>query len=334
MNWKKGFSASFSMNFVDPVTWRDLKTTDFTAGTISRSTDDLMQSADFDMTESPGEKWVRVYVTTLQAGGGAHAALFTGLTSAPQEVMDGIRKHYSVECYSTLKPAADVLLPRGYFAAEGVDGARLAAELLRVGPAPVTYKINGPRLKEAIVAEDDETNFSMARRLIDAIGWMIRIGGDGSISIEPYPAAVSAKYDAFEDDAVEPQVTNTYDWYSCPNCFRAISGDLVEEVKDMDPNNSLSIPSRGREIWQQETSVTLGDGENLYDYARRRLAELQSPGRTINYTRRYNPDILPGDLVRLHYPKNGITGVYRSRSQTITIGHGCRTEEEATYERA
>jgi hypothetical protein len=334
MNWKKGFSASFSMNFVDPVTWRDLKTTDFTTGTISRSTDDLMQSADFDMTESPGEKWVRVYVTTLQAGGGAHVALFTGLTSAPQEVMDGIRKHYSVECYSTLKPAADVLLPRGYFAAEGVDGARLAAELLRVGPAPVTYKINGPKLKEAIVAEDDETNFSMARRLIDAIGWMIRIGGDGSISIEPYPEAVSAKYDAFEDDAVEPQVTNTYDWYSCPNCFRAISGDLVEEVKDMNPNNSLSIPSRGREIWQQETSVTLGDGENLYDYARRRLAELQSPGRTINYTRRYNPDILPGDLVRLHYPKNGITGVYRSRSQTITIGHGCRTEEEATYERA
>lgn len=334
MNWKKGFSASFSMNYVDPVTWRDLKTADFTAGTISRSSDDLMQSADFDMTDNPGEKWVRVYITTMQAGGGAHVALFTGLTSAPQEVMDGIRKHYSVECYSTLKPAADVLLPRGYFAAEGVDGAKLAAELLRVGPAPVTYKINGPKLKEAIVAEDDETNFSMARRLVDAIGWMIRISGDGSISIEPYPAAVSAKYDAFEDDALEPQVTNTYDWYSCPNCFRAISGDLVEEVKDMDPDSSLSVPSRGREIWQQETSVTLGDGENLYDYARRRLTELQSPGRTINYSRRYNPDILPGDLVRLHYPKNGIAGVYRSRSQTITVGHGCRTEEEATYERA
>lgn len=332
MNWKRGFSASYTMNFVDPVTWRDLKTTDFTDGTISRSIDDLMQSADFEMTENPGESWVRVYLTTLQAGGGAHVALFTGLTSAPQEVMDGMRKHYSVECYSTLKPAADVLLPRGYYAAEGVDGAKLAAELLRVGPAPVTYKASGPKLKEAIVAEDDETNYSMARRLVDAIGWLIRIEGDGSISIGPYPSGIIAKYDAFEDDAVEPEVTNTYDWYSCPNCFRAVSGDQVEEVKDTDPDSSLSIVNRGREIWQQETSVTLGDGENLYEYARRRLAELQSPGQTISYSRRYNPDIMPGDLVRLHYPKNGIIGVYRARSQTITIGHGCRTEEEGTYE--
>ena len=66
--------------------------------------------------------------------------------------------------------------------------------------------------------------------------------------------------------------------------------------------------------------------DNLY--AKRRLKEEQMPSRTISYDRRYVPDIFPGDLIRLNYPEEKISGTFEIRSQNITLGFAGKTSEE------
>lgn len=329
MIWENGYSTDYILMTVDPESWADRSTLRLTGGTIDRQIDGLLESAELVMTESPGEQWVRVYLHADQSGDSARIPLFTGLTSAPDREMDGTRDNYRVDCYSTLKPAADIMLPRGWYASAGVNGAQVARDLLACGPAPVSTDDHSPYLRAGIVAEDDETRLSMARKIVDAIGWQIRISGNGAIRIQPTPADPAATFGALSGDIVEPKVTDSRDWYSCPNVFRAISDDLTAVAKDEDPDSPLSTVSRSREIWAQETDVKLSAGETLSEYAVRRLKELQSPARKLSYTRRFLPNVYVGDTVIIQYPSVGIDGQFQITEQSIDLGYACRTSEEA-----
>jgi hypothetical protein len=331
MDYSKGFTASYDLTIVDPVSWRDLSHHRLTGGTIERNTDLLMESADLDLTELPGdgEVWIRVWLTARQEySGEVRIPLFTGLTTVPQRKLTGKRESYPVSCYSVLKPAADCLLPRGWYAPKNGNGAKIIEDLLSVGSAPVSSTENSPVLSSAIVSEDGETNLSMASKVLTAIGWRLRISGNGEINIQPESTEVAATFDAASFDILEPSVTDTCDWYSCPNVFRAVSGSDYAVARDEDTENRYSIPSRGREVWMEETDCTLKDGETLLSYAKRRLKEEQSPSRTISYDRRYVPDICPGDRVRLHYPEEKIDGIFEVQSQSITLGFAAKTSEE------
>ena len=48
MDWSKGFSATYYMSIVDPVTWRDVDRIEIKGGEISRSESELVESADVD----------------------------------------------------------------------------------------------------------------------------------------------------------------------------------------------------------------------------------------------------------------------------------------------
>ena len=338
MNWTRGFSALYELKKVDPVTWMDMGSFELTGGSISRTDDNLQESAVIQMTTDPGECWLRVYLNAKQEGSGARIALFTGLASTPQRDLDGVRENYQATCYSVLKPADDVLAPCGYYVPAGVDGAKIAAQLLGVGPAPVTCADNSPKLLEPIVAEELDTNLTIARQIVDSIGWRIRIRGDGSISIEPAAENVSLKLDPQDNDSVELKITDTQDWYAVPNCYRVSTGSLYAVARDDDPESPLSTVSRKAarggtgEIWTSESSVSLSDGESLAEYAIRKLKEAQAPARKIVYTRRFFPDVLVGDLVSLHYPGIKIDGKFRVSRQTVTLGYGAKTQEEAVEE--
>ena len=334
MNWNNGFSALYELKTVDPVSWMDSGSLDLTGGSVTKSDSALIESAHLNITEQIRECWVRVYLKARQTGTGARVPLFTGLAVTPERNMDGRRKSYATECYSVLKPAADTLTPRGYYVPAGVIGAQLAAKLLSVGPAPVICDDNSPSLLESIVTEDSDTNLTVASRVLDAIGWRMRINGDGSIRICPAAEDPIAKYDAFDADAIEPQITDADDWYDCPNCIRVVSGDKYAEVRDDDPESILSTVSRKAsrggtgEIWTQESASSIGSNESLAEYAMRKLKEAQAHAREIKYSRRYNPDLTIGDIVTLHYPGQGIDGDFRITSQTITLGYAARTEEK------
>lgn len=331
MNWKNGFSGRYYMELVDTATWRDIQRIEITGGTISRSGGDLMEAADIDVTELPegSDRWVRIYLDARQEDEGDRVAIFTGLLTAPSADWNGKRKSHRTECYSVLKPADDVLLQRGWYAPAGTNGAALAAELLSIGAAPVVYDDYAPTISETIVAEDGETNLSMARKIIDSIGWRIRISGNGEIRVCAKASEAAATFDALENDFVELQLSDRIDWFSCPNVFRAVSGDLTAVARDDDPDSPFSTVSRGREIWAEETNCTLNLNEGITEYALRRLKEEQSPARTADYARRFHPELTVGDIVKLHYPAQNIDSDFRIVSQNIELKYGARTSEEA-----
>lgn len=330
MIWANGYSATCYMTVVDPATWRDSERIELTGGSVKRSAAELIEAADLSCVnyDQSKERWIRVWMDTRQQGSADHVALFTGLATSPDRDINGRYVTNTVQCYSVLKPAQDILLPLGWYAPAGANGAGLAFSLLSFGPAPVVIEGVSPNLTEHIIAEENETNLSMARAILAAINWHIRIDGNGTIRIRPAETEQAASFDHEENDMVETKLKVSYDWFSCPNVFRAISDDMTAVARDDDPDSRLSTVTRGREIWAQETNCKLGDNEGIAAYAGRRLEELQQASRKISYDRRFHPAVTIGDRVRIHYPGQNISGIFEITSQTIDIAKTARTSEE------
>lgn len=330
MNWNKGFSAKYYATFVDTTTWRDTDKFDITGGSIKRSDSGLMQSADIECVNysEERERWVRVYMDSRQDGESSHEPIFTGLAINPQRDIDGNLVNNSLECYSVLKAADDVLLPIGYYVLAGTDGGRIIKELLKATPAPVEVDENAPLLAQSIIAEDGETHLSMAQKVLNAINWRIRILGDGTIRVCKPASELSATFDPLNNDCIKPQIKAANDWYSCPNVFRAVTGDTSAVARDDSEDSPLSTVNRGREVWAQELNCTLNSGETLAEYALRRLKEKQQHYIETSYERRFHPDVHPTDAIALHYPAQKIDGIFYVSSQTISLSYGAETNEE------
>lgn len=328
VDFSKGYSASYYAERVDPATWRDVEVIQLTGGTVKREPTGKRQSADLKCVNYHihVEQWVRVYLDIRQDGASAHEPVFTGIATSPDDDFNGALASNTLTCYSVLKPAEDVLLTRGWFAPAQASGAELVRRLLSVSPAPIIVDDDSPVLAESIVAEDGETNLSMADRILDAIGWRLRIYGDGTVRIMPKAQDPAIRFDPVSYDVIETKIKVTADWYSCPNVFMAVAGDVTGIARDDDPNSPLSVISRGREVWIRE-DCTLSASESVAEYAQRRLKELQQVRQKASYARRYVPDVMPGDLVGMNYPEQGLTGNYGVQSQSITLGYGARTAE-------
>ena len=330
MDWSKGFSASYYMAIVDKRTWNDASRREITGGSISRSGTGLRQSADIDCPGyEPGtEQWIRVWLDVRQNGAADHVAMFTGLACSPSVRRDGNIKEIPLECYSVLKPADDVMLQRGWYVPAETNGAQMAAQMLReVIPAPVTVEGDSPSLQQAIIAEDGETVLSMVDAILDAIGWQMRIDGMGRVTIREVsdePVATFGK----EYDIIETEIEIEQDWFDCPNVFRAVSDDMTAIARDDSEDSPLSTVTRGREIWMEETNCDMNDAESIEEYSIRRLKEEQQKSVRISYNRRFHPDVMTGDIIRLNYPAQELQGNYRVSDQTIELEYGARTEEE------
>lgn len=331
MNWNKGFTARYYASFIDSVTWRDIERFEITGGTIKRSDSGLICSADIDCVnyKQTTERWIRIWLDTRQTGSAEHVPLFTGLATAPERDINGKLITNSLACYSVLKAAQDVDLPLGYWVSAGISGAQQVKQLLsEVIPAPVTIIGDSPALSQYIIAEDNENHLSMAEKILAAINWRLRLKGDGEIEICAPATSVSARFDPISNDCLEPQLKPVNDWFSCPNVFRAIKGDLSAVARDDSVSSPLSTMNRGREVWTEERDCNLNANESLGQYARRRLQEEQRSYLSVDYNRRFHPDVLVSDLVELNYPAQGISGTFYVTSQSITIGYGARTAEE------
>ena len=333
MDWSKGFSALYTAHIIDPETWTDGEELRFTDGNIERADNsDLRESAPVTVSEmvGDGEEWIRIYLQATQTGDAVRVPLFTGLTSAPEKKITGNRSEWQMDCFSVLKPPADVLLPRGYYAPAG-SSAELAKRLLDITTAPVTTDNGSPTLKEPIVAADGETRLTMAKKILTAIGWRIAIDGTGAVRLCPYENEPVVTFSPMTDDSIEPEVTDTRNWFDCPNVYRAVSETSGTAVaRDDDPDSPLSTVARGREIWKEENNVTVPAGETMAAYAVRKLKEEQAVVRKLSYNRRFYSDIGVGDVVELNYPGQGLDGRFRITSQSIDLGYGARTKEEVT----
>lgn len=330
MDWSKGFSAAYIMQTVDPATWRDTGVIQITGGTIKRELTGKRESADVDCKgiEIGVERWVRIYLETQQDGASARTALFTGLATSPADEYEGNARSNTLSCYSVLKPCEDVALPLGWYAPQNANGAEVIRQLLSVTPAPVFVEPDAPTLSDHIIAESNENHLTMIDKILTAIDWRIQIDGDGTIHVEPKPLEAVASFDPLENDMVETKVKVSADLYSCPNVYRATSGDVTGIARDEDPDSPLSIQNRGREVWKSESGVNLASNESIAQYARRMLKQAQQVKRAASYTRRYMPNVRPSDLIRMGYPAQGLTGVYVVQSQTVALEYGAATDEQ------
>ena len=336
IDWSKGYSSSYYISVLDPVTWRDIDRIELISGSVSRGIDGLRESASLECSniESGVERWVRVWRNVEQNGSRSHDAIFTGLATTPKENINGLIKTCNYECYSVLKPAEDVILPRGWYVLPGTNGVDTIRLLLgSTTPAPLSFADPSPSLTDYIIAEDGETCLSMTDKVLSSMNWRMRISGNGSIYLGPTDYDPVATFDPYELDILQPSISISADWFSAPNVFCAISGEISAEARDEDPDSPLSIPNRNREVWMVESSVDLYSNETLDEYAQRRLSEEQMIEKTVEYTRRYIPDIIPGDLIGLHYPGQGLDGTFMVWSQSIDLSHEAPTDEEViSYE--
>jgi len=330
MDWSKGFSAAYVMQEVDPATWRDTGVIQITGGTIKRELTGKRESADVDCKgiEIGVERWVRIYLETQQDGASARTALFTGLATSPADEYEGNARSNTLSCYSVLKPCEDVALPLGWYAPQNANGAEVIRQLLSVTPAPVFVESDAPRLNDHIIAESNENHLTMIDKILTAIDWRIQIDGDGTIHVEPKPLEAVASFDPLENDMIETKIKVSGDLYSCPNVYRATSGDVTGIARDEDPDSPLSIQNRGREVWKSESGVNLASNESIAQYARRMLKQAQQVKGAASYTRRYMPNVRPSDLIRMAYPAQGLTGVYVVQSQTVALEYGAATDEQ------
>lgn len=331
MDWNQGYMSIIYGCYVDPVSWHDLNRFEIISGSIDKTNEALRESASIALSDykQESERWIRIYLDTRQNEGGAHVPLFTGLAVTPDKDINGNVMSFNLDCYSVLKPAEDVLLQRGWYAPVETSAGAILNQLLS-GFAPVIVADNSPKLIQPIIAEDGETNLSMTDKILDAINWRIRIEGDGTIHVEPKPIDSIATFDSVRRDIVEPEINYSWDWFNCPNCFRAVSGDLIGIAKDESLENPLSIINRGREIWAEENNCNLSNNESISQFAYRRLKELQTSGITVSYSRRFDPDITVGDMVNLHYPAQDLTGEFIITSQSIDLESGAKVSEEVT----
>lgn len=335
MDWRKGSSSRYYITIVDKDTWRDIKRFEITGGSIKRSASDLRHSADIDVVnyDMGGEQLIRVWLDSKQNMESSHTPLFTGYATTPGRDINGRLVTNTLQCYSVLKAADDIRLPRGWYAPASVSAVWQITELLKVTKAPVKILGNTSdpakiQLKKAIVAEQNETNLSMVEMLLASINWRMTLTGLGEIVLDNFPTDTNIVFDSREHDILEPSLSDDYDWFNCPNVFRAIMDDDYAVARDEDPKSPVSIQNRGREVWAEETSCNLNENETLAEYAKRRLKELQQVGRVVAYDRRFRPDLTVTDLVRLNYPAQKITGIFVVTSQGIDLGFGAKTSEE------
>lgn len=331
MRWNKGFSSVYYATFIDPITWMDIERFEITGGSVKRTDSGLMCSADINCIRysQNTERYIRIWLDTSQFGLSGHNAIFTGLATAPEREINGGLEENSLACYSVLKPAQDVLLPLGYYAPMGINGGQLVKQLLsEVIPAPVAINGNLPPLSQYIIAEDNESYLSMAEKILVATNGRLRVLGTGEVEIRPMATEISARFDPLSNDSIEPKLKAVNDWYRCPNVFRAIMDDTSAVARDDSLASPLSTVNRGREVWMEERNCDLAENETLAEYAQRRLKEEQRHHLAVDYDRRFNPDVLPSDLIQLEYPKQKIVGNFYVVEQSIELGYGARTSEE------
>lgn len=330
MNYGAGFKATYYANIIDPLSWTEKAKIGIKSGSVRRQKTGLRQTADIEVTDfdQTKEVWIRVFMDARQDENISHNAIFTGVVSAPERSISGAVIIRPLECYSVLKPCEDIILQRGWYAAAGSNAEDILRELLTASPAPVVFEGKTPDLADHIVAESGETNLSMIDKVLDAIGWQLSIRGDGTVDFMPQPTQPEITFSATGLDIMETSLNITRNWFSCPNVFRASSGNLIAVQRDDDPKSPLSTVSRGREVIMAEDDVTLSSDEGIAEYAARRLKEEQQTAESADYTRVFVPDLNVGDIVKLVYPE--ISGEYVVEEQTIDLTYGGRTTEKVT----
>ena len=336
IDWSKGISARYYAAIIDPYTWRDvLEIDNIISGSIRYSDIGERVSADVECRtfDHDNEYWIRLYLVAKQGDNIERVPLFTGIVSNPNISYNGRRETNNLQCYSPLSLADKVYLPLGWYVGSGSNGAQTVYDLLSgVVMAPIVMEEISedsiPVISQNVIADNGETVLTMVDKILDIINWKIVVNGDGTIIISQYSGDVTGSFSQQGNDIFEMDVTVSNNWYDVPNVYRAVGSGVSSIARDEDPNSIFSIQNRGREIWVNDIDCVLTEDEKIGEYAIRKLKEAQQIYKTVDYTRRFDPDVHISDIVSINYPAQGISGLFIVKSQSIELGYGGRVTEQ------
>lgn len=344
-DWSKSMQQTFEYYTVDPGTWKDIKKLDNVKScSISWDSDtDTLGSATFDITETVGECYIRVYLITIQNELTERHPLGTFLVQTPSSSFDGKVRTVSMDAYTPLIELKEKRPPLGYSILKNANimdmAYQLTTENLR---APVIQTKSQDNLYSDFVSETDDTWVTFISDLLSNAKYSFSLDELGRVLFAPDQKTDSLQpvktFDDSNSSILYPEISIDHDLYGLPNVVEVIYSNGTESyyakaVND-DENSPISTINRGREIVYRDTNPSFSGEptrELIDEYATRLLRELSSIEYTISYTHGYC-GVRLGDCVRLDYKRAGIMGVKaKVISQTIKCEPGCPVTEKAVF---
>lgn len=344
-DWLSSMQQTFEYYTVDPGTWKDLKLLDnVKSGSISRDAEaETLGSATFDVTESVGECYIRVYLITIQNGVREKHPLGTFLVQTPSSSFNGKIRDVTMDAYTPLLELKEGLPPLGYSIMKGDNIMTMAYQLTREGVrAPVAPTDCSTDLTYDFVANTEDTWLSFLSDLIANAEYTFALDELGRVLFAPKQDTASLQpvwtYTDDNSSILYPEISMDHDMYGIPNVVEVVYSNGSDcyhaRVVNDDPNSPTSTVNRGREIVYRDTDPDLvgySTENQVQEYAERLLRELSTLEYTITYTHGYCPVRL-GDCVRLDYKRSGITDIKaKVVSQSIKCEPGTPVTEKAVF---
>lgn len=344
-DWTSSMQQTFEYYVVDPESWKDIKLLDTVKScSITRDAEaETLGSASFDISESVGEHYIRVYLVTIQNGIKEKYPLGTFLVQTPSSSFNGKTKDVVMDAYTPLLELKENQPPLGYTVLKNEDIMNIAYRLTRDSArAPVVETESKTKLFYDFVADPNDTWLSFLTDLIANAKYNFDLDEMGRILFSPRQDTASLQpvwtFDDGNSSILYPDMSMDHDLYGIPNVVEVIyssgSNSYYAKVVNDDPNSPTSTVSRGREIVYRVTDPdVIGDPtqNQIQEYAERLLRELSSLEYTVTYTHGYCP-VRVGDCVRLNYERAGFTDIKaKVISQDISCEPGCPVTEKAVF---
>lgn len=341
IEWNEGYTVSYRLMRVNELTWMDSEAVPgVTSASITRdATDDvpLLESSSISMVLPQGERfqegWYRLEALAIDSlGAFERRSLCTMLYEAGGSTAVPGREEFDLTGKSVLQPASDRKFLAGAYVPKGVDGAQYAADLLKESfPGPV--EVDGSfTMDDYLVFSAGTSHLQVVWRVLQSAGWCIQIDGDGRIFIREKAKDPKLVMSDATANLMQPSLDKSFDLEGIPNRYFASYYDEESTATNEDPDSATSYQARGRWIDMVDTSPSRVNGETMYAYARRRLEEESTIVQSYSYTRRFDPDILPFDLVRASVSDLGFEGDLRVLTQKISCGRQIEVSEKAGRE--
>ena len=335
----------FEYYIVDPNTWKDIKPLNTVKScTINRDKEvETLGSASFDITESVGECYIRVYLVTIQNGITEKHPLGTFLVQTPSSSFNGKVRNVTMDAYTPLLELKENQPPVGYTVLKDANIMESAYRITRDNVrAPVIKPECDEMLNGDFVATDDEKWLSYTSDLIANADYEYDLDEMGRIMFAPKQDLASLQpvhtYNDDNSSILLPDINMQHDLFGIPNVVEVIysSGKdhYYSRIVNDDPNSPTSTVRRGREIVYREKNPALTGRPTemqIQEYATKLLRELSSVEYTVSYSHGYCP-VRIGDCVRLNYKKAGLVDIKaKVISQSITCKPGCTVSEKAVF---
>lgn len=344
-DWLKSMQQTFEYYVVDPGTWKDVKLLDKVKScSITRDAEaETLGSATFDVTESIGECYIRVYLVTVQNGVRERHPLGTFLAQTPSSSFDGKIHSMSVDAYTPLIELKENRPPLGYALLEGENIMDAAYRLIREhARAPVVKTVCEEKLPYDFVSNTDDTWLTFIIDLITIAKYTLALDELGRILFAPVQELSSLQpvwtYDDNNSSILYPELTMDYDLYGIPNVIDVTYSDETnfyhKRVVNDDPNSPVSTISRGREIVSYVSNPAMNGiptEAQIEEYAKQLLEAASNMEHSVSYSHGYCPTRLD-DCIRLNYSRAGVDNVKgKVIHQSIKCEPGCPVSEKAVY---